>query len=333
MNKADRSKRRWCSARPVATVLVVIAILIAACIGVILRQPLYKAVFAWEGARLSKKPAIRPRPAWLDLPEVDRLYKIGFVMGGDEGGPSEATTMPGTSISDADLACLGKFQSLEYICLINSGLTGAVLEYLRPCPNIRALELNIQRLDDKSLDNLEAWPKLESLKIRGGCFSEKGAECIGRAKALRLLYLINTPLTNGGLKSIGNLTNLESLILNESRITDAGINYLLPLKYLTCLSISGCAITDKAFETLAEMHSVRDLGLAGTNVSIGCLQFLAKMKSLKRVTLQNTTIRKADVTELRHIRPDLEISVEDMVYLGQFEGDEAARRANENRGH
>jgi hypothetical protein len=264
------------------------------------------------------------------LPEVVRLRRLGVDVEGN-ATPRKVTTLPGHSASDSDLACLGRFAQLDEVHLMGPNLSGGVLRYLRPCTELGILELRLDGVDDQSLENLTAWPKLRSLTIHGGCYSEKGMKFIGRLKALVSLSLRDAPIGDRDMECLKNLTELEYLDLGGTHVTDAGIAYLLGLDNLSGLSLAGTAITDNGVASLVRLRGLRNLALSDTGVTVKSLEDLLAMKELEYVVLEHTSVRMADLARLRRARPKLEIWINGGLVGGTNGAPGAARVSREKR--
>jgi hypothetical protein len=248
---------------------------------------------------------------WKRSPVVLRLERLGLEFDGDGTRVLSVATTPEVP-ADADLSALCNLPDLKRAGVGDSIDPAKTLSILGRCKSLREIRLFFRELRDDDLQYLTALPQLSHLKIQYGEYSDKGLEYIGQIENLVSLDLevLPTAVVGPGLGYLSRLGKLERLIVGESRITDAGVAHLLPVQQLRFLSLCETGVTDAGVATLAKLRNLRELDLRGTKITPKCLASLAEMKELRMVDLDYTSVRKADVAELRRVKPDLDICVE-----------------------
>ena len=131
-----------------------------------------------------------------------------------------------SKVTDADMANLSEFRSLEDLTLGGTAVTDAGLVRLSELPNLRALSL-----DNTAVTNA-------GLVYLNGCTN------------LNRLCLWCTAVSDAGLPYLSGLTNLEYLHLSGTAVTDASISHLKKLLNLRVLDLEHTAFTANGIEEL-----------------------------------------------------------------------------------
>ncbi len=91
-----------------------------------------------------------------------------------------------------------------------------------------------------------------------------------------------TNINDQQMSSIGELKALRVLYLNNTAITDVGIQQLKPLANLQMLSMTNTTVTDQIFSTINEMKLLRKIYLFNTAVTReGVTDFMDKHKKIE----------------------------------------------------
>jgi hypothetical protein len=292
------------------------------CVAVCIVVPaLVTGTVAWIWMdRVALQQPTSPPQAYVSLPDVVRLSKLGMRISGVGNSVTDVST-DGRPVRDEDLACLAKWSGLKFVDFYGPQLTGSVLQYLPTDSHLDSLSVLIPGLDDRSLAYLSNLQSLSALKICGNLHTPKGLEFVpnitdeglehlGRIKGLVELWLSGIPVTDTGLANLSGLTDLEHLTLQDTRITDAGLTSLLPMTKLTKLYLVGATITDSGLSTLFKLHNLKVLVLDKTRITGRGIAELVKSKALPNLeylTLRDTLVTKAELMELRRERPELTI--------------------------
>jgi hypothetical protein len=131
-----------------------------------------------------------------------------------------------STVSDADVLCLGRLASLKHLILAHTAVTDSGLAHLHGLTNLRVLELWDTRVTGPGLSHL------------------------GELANLKILNLGNTAVTDAGLDRLSKLTELRSLTLDDTAITDLGLSQLSGLKNLEIVDLFGTEVTEKGLEEL-----------------------------------------------------------------------------------
>jgi Leucine-rich repeat (LRR) protein len=210
-----------------------------------------------------------------------------------------------TWITDADLARVGRMQSLERLDLSHTKITDAGLQHLRGLRNLRELSLYYaESISEDGLAVLQHFPALERLNLRGARVTSKVFE------------------------HIAHLKNLRDLDVAFTEITDDGFDHLVGLEKLERLAIGGNRLTGQCLQTLLDIPSLRDLDVGGTQrVDSGLwglaltdenLARIGRLKQLRRLSLAAATISDRGVDRPGH--PEAErLSLDDLSALRPLE--------------
>lgn len=151
---------------------------------------------------------------------------------------------------------------------------------------------------------------LTALRISGCELSDADASCLPKLTKLEWLDIQhNHDLTDGSLSALGTLKALRVLRLCWTSLTDKGLAELSGLT-LHELDLEGCeALTDDAIATLLKMESMKALNLSWHSTISGSeVRKLSALKNLLKLGVNHCTkVSKADVKHLQETRPDLEV--------------------------
>lgn len=140
-----------------------------------------------------------------------------------------------------------------------------------------------QRVNDKFLHVLKAFPRLSSLDLAKTKVTDEGLRVVGQLQTLTRLDLSQTTVTDLGVKELNQLQQLAVLDLCSTGITDDGIDSLTALTSLTTLKIGDTQITNEGLIRLKELKRLDALYLTdwggGTQAAVNELKtFLPDLK-------------------------------------------------------
>jgi Leucine-rich repeat (LRR) protein len=166
-----------------------------------------------------------------------------------------------------------------------SGLDSRSLSCLR-----RSTVLKFSDLDNASLQGLEEIPSLEQLDLSHTSVDD--VRSLAGCRALKVLKLTSSPLTDVGITGLERIATLEMLRLEDC----LGITSVTNLRHCTALRelfLDGTSVTDAGIAGLEGIVTLTTLSLARTNVtSVSSLQHSPSLHeldiSLTRMTAAGT---------------------------------------------
>ncbi len=194
-----------------------------------------------------------------------------------KGGRNEAVT-------DAWLAKLTGFSTLESLTLTNCAIEGEGLRHISGLTGLTALNLTLTPVTDPFLEHLSGLTQLRSLGLASAQCSGAG---FAHLKALTHLDNVNfhfTPLDDEGLKAVCEVGVSGRLWFAHTHFTDAGAVHLAKLT-----NLKNCGIGSKSPESsgaavafLAELP-LEELALLDRQASAAGVANAARIKTLKRL--------------------------------------------------
>jgi serine/threonine protein kinase/Leucine-rich repeat (LRR) protein len=172
-----------------------------------------------------------------------------------------------THVTDAGLERLEGAEGIDNLVLYSTAVTGKGLARFR---NLRSLQADgALNLGDVGLAALRGLTRLESLVLGGDRqVTDAGLKHLRDLKALRLLNLTRTGVTDAGLDNLQELTELRVLWLADNeRISDAGLKALARLPHLEELGLWNTAVSDAGVATLKTMSGLKLLKVKDTKVT------------------------------------------------------------------
>lgn len=217
-------------------------------------------------------------------------------------------------------------------------------EALRNLARFASLKnLTIDQLEDSKLSLLLPKVPLESLIFTSGQqqhkLTDKGLEIIGAIHSLHKLAIGECHgVTDEGLSHLQKLSSLDHFSCTGAKITDKGLHHLSAAGGLRSLELNNCVnITDQGLMTiLALFPSLEKLVLAGTNITdqaifllsktrlpkishlsvayckgitTEALKFVPDLVNVRNLQLEGTAIKKADVVQMKRLRPNKNMRV------------------------
>ena len=216
-----------------------------------------------------------------------------------------------------NLAAVCKLEALESLVIDGDGVTDDLIPKLLPLDNLTDLHLWEGKLTGKTLGQLAALPKLESLGLNvAPNWSPEAAAQIVQIRSLRKFYASRLPLTDADVGVLVQNDNWERLDLCPS-ITDKSLGLIARLPRLKSFSPYGPSITSAGIEALSASTSLESLDLRFCPMlDDAACDALTKMPALRSVLLkENNKITAAAARRLARARPEVFVQHEAVVKL------------------
>lgn len=148
-------------------------------------------------------------------------------------------------------------------------LTEEDLLEIATCRSLQQIGVQSSQLTQKALKRLLKLPNLRSLDIEGTRFDDRMAALISESETLQALDVGATRLTRKGLEHIVQLPQIRSLDLWATRLEETDFDLLAQLPQLEYLSVGGNSFApqkfnpDSLFERLCQVASLSRLWLDG----------------------------------------------------------------------
>ena len=214
-----------------------------------------------------------------------------------------------------NLAAVCKLTALESLVIDGDGVTDDLIPKLLPLVNLTDLSLWGGQLTGKTLGQLAALPKLESLVVLE-CpnWAPEAAVQIEQIRSLRKFHASRVPLTDADVGVLVQKNDWEVLDLCPS-ITDKSLGLIAGLPQLKSFRTDGPDITSAGIEALSASASLESLDLRFCPmIDDAAVDALAKMPSLRSVLLnENNKITAAAARRLARARPDVFVQHEAVV--------------------
>lgn len=167
---------------------------------------------------------------------------------------------------------------------------------------------------DETLQAIAAQESLESLDLSGCSFSQNQYQWLADLRALRVLSLRDSFITDVGFVHLERLLDLQELDLGGTRITDKSLPAIGSMTRLRKLDLDGfgskLGISARGLEHLASLKELRVLSLEveGTDEEMRVVSSLLGLEKLRLTTRRLTEQRMGSLTALQNLR-HLSVSV------------------------
>jgi hypothetical protein len=165
-----------------------------------------------------------------------------------------------------------------------------------------------------AMSGVEQFDRLEELDFIGSKLDDTGLSHVKGLKALRVMELFMTDVTNVGLRHLRSLASVEELSIVPKRgelgrvyIEEDGLANLEGLKRLRKLNLFNTGITDRGVAHLKGLTRLEELNLSWTNISEVGLEHLTGLTNLRKLDLSGCRLTDrwmpilARLTELREL--------------------------------
>jgi Leucine-rich repeat (LRR) protein len=198
---------------------------------------------------------------------------------------------PVSDLDSRSLSCLHRSTVLKF-----SGLDNASLQGLEEIPSLERLDLENTRVDDvRSLAGCRA---LRVLKLTSSDVTDTGIIGLERIATLEVLDLEYSEITS--VTSLRHCTALRELSLTGTSVTDAGIAGLECIVTLTKLCLGGTQIT--SVSSLRHSPSLRELNISHTAVTAAGTTGLDEIGTLQCLKAWGTQLDASTLRRCRSLR-------------------------------
>ena len=216
----------------------------------------------------------------------------------------ELKSLTCNSVSDSQLADVGKLRSLEYLKLRETGIGDEGVGHLGSLRLLRTLDLSENpRITGATIQSLATMRQLQELDLSGTSVDDEGARQLAALQSLHELNLGGARVTDEGVRHLRSLKQLRTLLLHGNDVSDDALPGLAALPKLSMLTLGSRRVTDEGLSMLARSVSLRGVSVSGCAVSDMGLVSLARMKCLQHVTARNTSVTANGIAELRRLKP------------------------------
>jgi len=216
-----------------------------------------------------------------------------------------------------NLAAVCKLTALESLVIDGDRVTDDLIPKLLPLVNLKHLELWDGKLTGRTLGQLAALLKLESLGLNDAPnWSPEAAAQVIKIRSLREFYVSRLPLTDADVRVLVQKDDWELLDLCPS-ITDKSLGLIAGLPELKSFRTDGPSITSAGIEALSSSTSLESLDLRFCPMlDDAACDALAKMPALRSVLInENNKITAAAARRLARARPEVFVQHEAVVKL------------------
>jgi hypothetical protein len=175
--------------------------------------------------------------------------------------------VPGTAITDAAMANLGRRSLLTRLNLASTAITDDGLEHLAGLSRLEVLNLSRTAITDRGLGALSDLDELRGLRLDEVAFTDGGlASLLERLGKLEGLNLLNTAAGDESIRALASSPTLRSLLAGDTLVTGETLDPEA-LSKVESLYVSGALITDKGMERIARLPNLRRLFIVDTPIS------------------------------------------------------------------
>ncbi len=176
---------------------------------------------------------------------------------------------------------------------------------------LKSLTLGYSNATDRAIARFRSIPPgLAHLMID---YTSAGDETIvsivEQQRALDMVSLNGTNITDRTLSALGKLESLGILSLKRTKITDAGLKALVPLQRLYILHLENTSITDAGLVDINKLQRLFILRLDNTGVTDEGILQLRDMKRLQTLTVSGTKVTETGKAQLKRFLPKLRFTL------------------------
>jgi serine/threonine protein kinase len=173
--------------------------------------------------------------------------------------PLQSLDFSKTSLSDSDLKVIAKINTLTWLRLNGTAITGSGIRNLAPLGNtLKRLDLDsCKGIDDSGLAAIiETLPNLDKLYVGSSSVTPKAIPSLTKLTGLKTLWLSSLDVTDEEIKALSSGLQFELLDLSDcKKITDKTLEYLMPQRRLAYLELMACPlVTVEAADRFQNAH-------------------------------------------------------------------------------
>lgn len=226
-----RLTQRFVTLRPLRTVLLLLAPLLAGCSDQVAqpatdptspqpprRSAVQEFVAQLEAGRVGERSTIHLDQPLDDPGVIDRLSPEDDWLG--------ELILDGGRVTDRQVAAIAALPELWHLRLRQSPVGDAGLKQLAGCETLKIINLPQSMATAEGVAALQSLPNLRNLRLGGERLGADVADAIARLQSLRSVHLIGVPIDDPGLRKIASLPKLQSLYLDDSGVTAEGWDWL-----------------------------------------------------------------------------------------------------------
>ena len=202
---------------------------------------------------------------------------------------------------------INRLENIESLWLNDTGISKddfSRLQGLNSLVHFRLMESF--RLDNETLREIGAMPRLETLAIDSSEISSNGLRVFRNSTQLRRLKL-DIRLDDAGLAHFSGCEALEEVDLSSTGgnvLSGEGLKWLANARNLRILRLGGCPITNKGAASLRQLNSIEELPISSVEFNDDGMQHLAHLTNLRFLFLggPGSRITDAGVEHLAQLR-------------------------------
>lgn len=253
----------------------------------------------------------------------------------------EGADLTGPGFTDASIEPLGRVETLKWLNLRDTAITGEGLKRLANAEQLTGFNFSSSEPpgDDDPFLGVESMPNVETLSLGYGDVTRERMRAIAGLKTLRSLTIVSPTsvepgafeelrdhpsiqklfairngggfLTDADLQAIATIDSLVEFYGSAggegAAVTDAGVRALAKMPRLKTLTGWFPQATDDAVAALARCESLETLNLRGWNVTEASLDSLRKATRLRRLEFDYEISREA-AQRFADARPDCSVT-------------------------
>lgn len=128
-------------------------------------------------------------------------------------------------LDDEVIKTVIQYPKLMRVSLAETLVTSRSLEAMTSLNDLIGLQIHLTKIDDKGLEQLQAFPELQELFLGGPLNSEQAIlNSLQYLNKLKTLWIFDVPITDTGVNGLATMSDLNEIRLIRTQITDANVN-------------------------------------------------------------------------------------------------------------
>jgi hypothetical protein len=166
------------------------------------------------------------------------------------------------------------------------------------------LSLENTAISDSDWHNISKFRALYIIYLGHSNISDEGIKHLSQLPELDFLRLNHAKqITDAAIPSISKLPKLTNLKLDSTNITDQGVRTLSPISKLEVLELNHVKVTSRGVELLKNIPSLRTVLLHWTDVDDRALDHLGTLTNLKSLGVFQTRVTAEGIQRFRNLHP------------------------------